>query len=85
MTALIGTICFMVIFCAFLSSADFFFKINFFEKIILGVSSECQTVWIQIRHVILSDLIRIHTVSKGCQQTTLVGKELIFRLSKQSY
>ena len=41
------------IFHAFLSSADFFFKINFFRKILSGIPSECQTDWIRIRPDIL--------------------------------
>ena len=35
----------------------FFYKINFFKKILSGIPSECQTVWTQIRHNILLDLI----------------------------
>ena len=46
------------------------FKINFFQKILLGTRSECQTVWIQIRTDILSVLIWILTICKGHQQTT---------------
>ena len=40
----------------------------------------CQTVWIQIRSVVLSRLIWIQTVCKGYQQTTKlppVKKEII--------
>ena len=54
---------------AFLSSADFF-KINFFEKILSGMPSECQTVWIQIRPNNLLGLTWFHTVCKGYKQTT---------------
>ena len=44
-----------------LSSADFFFfKINFFRNILLGITSEWQTVWIQ-------------TVCLGYQQKTIVA------------
>ena len=53
-----------------LSSADFFIKI------LSGIPSECQTVWIQIRPDILSGLIWVQTVCKGYQQMTLVGNEL---------
>ena len=53
-----------------------FFKINFLEKFLSGIPSECQTVWIQIRPHDLSGLIWIQAVCKGYQQTTLVGKEL---------
>ena len=59
----------------YLSSGDFF-QNQLFRKILSGIPSECQTVWIQIRPDILSGLIRVQTVSKGSQQTTLVGKEL---------
>ena len=34
---------------AFLSTADFFFKFNFFGKKITGIPLECQTFWVQIR------------------------------------
>ena len=54
-----------------------FYKINFFKKILSGIPSECQTVWIQIRLDILSGLIWVQTVCKGYQQMTPVGKELI--------
>ena len=52
-----------------LSAADFF-KINFFQKIISGALSECQTVWIQIRTDVLSVLIWIKNVCKSYQHTT---------------
>ena len=60
---------------AFLPSADFF-QNQVFWKILSGISSECQTDWIQIRPDILSGLIWVQTVCKSYQQTTLVGKEL---------
>ena len=41
-----------------------FFKINFFEKILSGIPSECQTVWIQIRPNI-SGLIWVQSVCKS--------------------
>ena len=53
-----------------------FFQNYFFQKILSGISSECQTVWIQIRPDSLSGLIWVQTVCKGYQQTTLVGKKL---------
>ena len=54
---------------AFLSSADFS-KLTF-KKNLSGIPSECQTVWLQIRPDLLSDLIWVQTVRKVCQQTTL--------------
>ena len=57
---------------AFLSSADFF-QNQLFRKILSGLPSECQTVWIQIRPDPLSGLIWVQIVCKGYQQTTLVG------------
>ena len=59
----------------FLSSADFFFK-----KIISRISSEGQTVWIQIWPDILSGLILIQTVCKGYQQMILVRKDFFGHL-----
>ena len=41
-----------------------------FSKIILGIPSECQTDWIQIRSDALSGLIRVQIVCKGYQQDT---------------
>ena len=58
-----------------LSSADFF-QNQLFWKNLSEISSECQTVWIQIRPDILSGLIWVQTVCKSYQQTTLVGKYL---------
>ena len=62
-------------FCRLLS----FFKINFFLKVLSGIPSECQTVWIQIRPNKTSGLIWFQTDYKSYQQPTLVlvGKELI--------
>ena len=57
----------------FLSSADFF-QNQLFRKILSGIPSEYQTVWIQIRPNMLSGLIWVQIVSKHYQQTTLVGK-----------
>ena len=59
----IRTLCSWVILLAFLS-ADFF-QNHLFRKIISGIQSEYQTVWIQIRPDILSGLIWIQTVCKG--------------------
>ena len=55
-------------FHAFLSSADFF------PKILLGIPSECETDWVQIRPDILSGLIWVQNICKSYQQTTLGGK-----------
>ena len=59
----------------FLPSIDFFSK-STFSKTSSGISSKCQTVWIQIRPDIFSGLIWVQTICKGYQQTTPVGKEL---------
>ena len=56
----------------FTLSADFF-QYQLFRKIISGIPSECQIVWIQIRPDILSGLIWVQTVCKDQQQTTLAG------------
>ena len=48
-----------------------FFKISFLEKILLGTSSGCQTVWIQISPDILSGMVWVQNVCKVYQQTTL--------------
>ena len=62
-------------FSGFLSSADIF-QNQLVRKILSGIPSVCQTVWIQIRPDILSGLICVQTVFKDFQQTTLVDKEL---------
>ena len=59
-----------------------FFKLIYFQKhfsgkILSGIPSQCQTVWIQIR-------TDIQTVSKGHQQMTLVDKEKLFNFQKAS-
>ena len=59
----------------FLSSADFFFRINFSEKFFQEYD-QSQTVWIKIRPDVLSGLIWVQTVFKSYQQTTLGDKEL---------
>ena len=61
---------------AFLSFTEFFFR-NQFAKILSEIPFECQTVWIQIGHDILSFLIWVQTVCKSYQHTTLVGEELM--------
>ena len=53
-----------------------FFQNQLFQKILSGILSECQTVWILIRPDVLSGLIWVQTVCTSCQQTTLVVKEL---------
>ena len=64
------------IFHAFLLSADFF-QNQLFEKILSGISSECQKDWIQIRPDYMLGLIWIQIVCKSYQQTTPVDNELI--------
>ena len=49
-----------IILHAFLLSNDFFFQNQLFQKLISGIPSECQTVWIQIRPDKLSGLIWVH-------------------------
>ena len=62
-----------------LSSAYIFSKsvVVFFLKNLLGMSVECQTVWIQIMPDVFSGLIWVQIVCKGYQQTTLVSKEFM--------
>ena len=48
--------CFFVVCC--------FFRNQFFQKILSGIPSKCQTDWIQIRPDILSGLIWVQTVCK---------------------
>ena len=64
-------------FALFLSSADFISKSTFFRNISPGISSECQTVWIQIRYKVLPGLKWIQTVCRGYQETTLVGRFVV--------
>ena len=49
----------------------FFFQNQLFRKILSGIPSEYQTVWIQIRPSILWGLIWVQTVCKSYQHTTL--------------
>ena len=60
--------CFFVVCCFFFF---FFFQNQLFRKILSGIPSECQKVWIQIRPDILLGLIWVQTLCKGYQQTTL--------------
>ena len=48
-----------------------FFKNQLFRKILSGIESECQTVWIQIRPDVSLGLIWVQSVCKSYQQTTL--------------
>ena len=52
------------------------FQNQLFWKNLLGISSEYQTEWIQVRPDILLGLIWVQTVCKSYQQTTLEDKEL---------
>ena len=63
----------------FFPSADFF-QNHRFQKILSGISLVCQTVWILIRPDKMSGLIWIQTVCSRYQQTTLVGKELVYEV-----
>ena len=64
-----------VILHAFLLSADCF--LNFFQKIPLGIPSDCQTVWPQIRPNDTPYLIWAQSVYKvyQIQQTTKVATD----------
>ena len=59
-----------------LSSADFLQNYNFL-KIFSGILSKCQTVWNQIRPDVMSGLIWVQIVYKGCQQTTPAGRDFM--------
>ena len=74
--------CFFFFFFFFLSSD--FFQNQHFGKILSGIPSECQTVWIQIRPGILSGLIWLQTVCKAYQQTAKVtaSKERVKQISE---
>ena len=50
--------------------ACWYFSKSTFWKIISGIPSEWQTVWIQFRPDVLSGLMWVQTVCKGYQQTT---------------
>ena len=47
-----------------------FFQNKLFQKNLSGTLSECQTVWIQIRPDVMSDLLWVQIVCKDYQQTT---------------
>ena len=51
-------------------------SIIIFFLILSGIPLECQTVWIQIRSDVLSDLVRVQFICKGYQQKTRGGKIL---------
>ena len=59
-------------FACFFPSADLF-QNQLFRKIISGITSGCQTVWIQIRPDKMSGLIWVQTVWKGYKQMTKVA------------
>ena len=64
------TLCMLGNFSCFCCRLLTFFKMNFFEKILSGTLSECQTFTIQIRTDRKSVLIWVQTVCKGYQQMT---------------
>ena len=47
-----------------------------FAKNSFRIVSDCQKIWIQIRHEILSGLIWVHTFCKGYQQSMLINQRL---------
>ena len=61
-----------IFFYPFIVSCSFFFKINYFFRNILYC--QYKTIWIQNRTRILSDLIWVQTVGKGCKQSLLARK-----------
>ena len=63
----------------------FLFQNQLFQKILSGIPSERQTVWIQIRSDILSGLIWVQTVRKGYQQMYLVVGRALFSISGAFY
>ena len=63
---------FFMLFCRLLN----FFQKQLFLKILSGIPSECQTVWIQIRPNETLGLIWAQSVSKGYEQTIPVSNEL---------
>ena len=67
------TLCMLGNFEGFCRRLLTYFKINFFQNILSGPHSECQTVWIQIRTDILSVLNWVQSVSNGYRQTTEVA------------
>ena len=71
-------------FCMLFCHLLFFFKINFSGKILFGIPSECQTIWIQVKPDNLSGLIWVQTVCKGYQQMTLIGKDTHANISRRA-
>ena len=65
-------------FSCFLVVCWFFFKISFFQSIISGIPSECDTIWIEIRPDVLWVLNCEQTVCKGYHRQQVAGTELIF-------
>ena len=56
----------------------FFVICEFFsEKVLSGLPSNCQTVWIHIKPDKMSGQIWVQTISKGYWQMTLVGNDTI--------
>ena len=72
--------CILGNFSCFLLSAAFF-QNQLFQKILSGIPTECQTVWILIRPEDSSGLIWVQTVWQGNLQMTLVDKELMIFFS----
>ena len=64
------TLCMLRNFACFFGCLWIFFLIKFKKKNLSGISSEHQTVWIQIRPDVLLGLIWIQTVCKSYQQMT---------------
>ena len=71
-----SALCILGYFSFFFCSLLIFFRNQLFCKILSGIPSECPTVWILIRHDILSGLIWTQTVCKGYQQTELSRQRL---------
>ena len=72
--------------CIFVVCGFFSFKNNILKKKkknVSGITSECLTVWLQIKPDILLGLIWVQTVCKGYQQMTKVAtrKEAVNLLS----
>ena len=56
-------------------SADYSFQNHRFRNILTGISSECQTVWIKIRPVILSGIIWIKPLQRLSAEDN--GKQVV--------
>ena len=63
----------MDFFSRFMSSADFIFKINFFQIFLSGIPFECQSDWIRPDVFFLA---WAQSACKGYEQTILEGNEL---------